>query len=89
MASKSSSELEFRVREVERELSLVVSERDRGAVSVASYSKSLSERDSSILSLEREIAALKSKTEGLSQQIMDKDEVIVYWTLSIVWNMLS
>ena len=74
---KSNSELEFRVREVERELGLVVAERDRGIISVASYSKSLSERDSTILSLEREIAALKSKTEAFTQQIIDKDEVII------------
>ncbi|CAM9813304.1 unnamed protein product, partial [Ectocarpus fasciculatus] len=73
---KQRSDSEYRTRELERDLGMVTTERNRADASSKQYSSALAERDATILTLEREAAALKSKIESCRQQLADKEEVI-------------
>jgi hypothetical protein len=53
----------------------VTSERDRAVKLTEQYGKNISDRDSVVLGLERELASLKSKVEVLNQRITDQEEV--------------
>ena len=76
------------MRELERDYSLLCGERDRGSAAVDNYSKILSERDSVILSLEREVAGLKSRVDNLGQHVADKEEVSIDNCISLVFFVL-
>ena len=75
---KERSSAEYGRREVQRELDLVIAERDRADASAKQYSSALGDRDKMILQLEREIATLTSKLEANKQQLKDKEETIAH-----------
>lgn len=79
-SEKTRSSAEYRVRELERELVIVSTERDRADSSSQQYAKSLSDRDAVILGLERDVAGLQSKIESYKQQLKDKEEIIAHAT---------
>lgn len=74
---------EYRVKELEREVRVLSGDRDRYKSQAESLSEDMRVRDTALMRLERDNSSLKTKVEGMQQQLVDKDEVRCIFSRSV------
>jgi spindle assembly abnormal protein 6 len=84
---ESRTSAEYRVKELEREVRVLSGDCDRFRTQSESLSEDMRARDTVLMRLERDNSSLKTKVEGMQQQLVDKDEVRYFKAIHLFPNL--